>query len=199
MLYSRVFGSLLATVALLAAGVAHGAAGIEAIPDQVIPSGKTLAVPIAATDPTGPARSYTVSAGSCTTDGSSTNSAGIMAAIRTGDPHLILDVSYTDSNSVLRNGGMEFQLLREFAPNTTQIIGGLTQGGFYRPQSAGAAGVKYITFHRVLPGFVIKVIPAGVPWLSQKTQNRIRRAVYLELISAVPAGLAQPPDGLCRG
>jgi hypothetical protein len=35
--------------------------------------------------------------------------------------------------------------------------------------------------------------------LSQKTQNRTRRAVYLELSSAVPAGLVQLADELCRG
>src|ERR1700722_12393011 len=44
--------------------------GIEPLPDQDIPSGKTLVVPIPAADPTGPARSYTVTVGTPTVSGS---------------------------------------------------------------------------------------------------------------------------------
>ena len=153
--HPRSVASLLATISLLVASAAHAAIGIQPIPDQNIPSGKTLVVPIPATDPGGPARSYTVTVGPPTTSGSATNTAGIVATIRTGDPHLMLGVTYTDSNSVLQTGTMEFQLLREFAPTTAQIIGGLAEGGFYSPQTTGS-GTYYITFPRVLPGFVIQ-------------------------------------------
>ena len=152
---SRFLPALLATISLLAAPVAHAQVGIEPIPDQDIPSGKTLVIPIPATDPTGPARSYTVSVGTPTTSGSATTTAGIVATIRTGDPHFTLGVSYTDSNGVMQTGTMEFQLLREFAPITTKIISGLTEGGFYSPALVDGT-TRYITFHRVVPGFVIQ-------------------------------------------
>jgi uncharacterized repeat protein (TIGR03803 family) len=155
MSHSRVFASLLATIFILAATVVHAQVGIMPIPDQNIPSGKTLVVPIVATDPAGPARTYTVSVGPPT----SGSMAGIMATIRTGDPHLTIGVSYTDSNSVMQTGTMDFQLLREFAPITADIIAGLAQGGFYSPKTTGTganATTKYITFHRVVPGFVIQ-------------------------------------------
>jgi uncharacterized repeat protein (TIGR03803 family) len=152
---------LLATVSLLtllAAPVAHAGSPLPQIADQNIPSGKTLVVPIPAADPSGPPVTYTVTVGPATVSGTTTLSgttAGVVATIRTGDPHLTLGVTYTDSNSVLQTGTMEFQLLRELAPLTTQIIGGLTQGGFYSPRTTGS-NTKYITFHRVLPGFVIQ-------------------------------------------
>ena len=156
---SRSLALLLATFCLLAAPLAHAQIGIQPIQDQTLPSGKTLVVPIPATDGTGPARSYTVTIGpvtqvSGTTTVSATN-AGIHALIRTGDPHFNVGVSYTDSNSVQQTGTMEFQLLREFAPLTTQIIAGLTQGGFYNPVTSGTT-TTYVPFHRVVPGFVIQ-------------------------------------------
>ncbi|HEX4084085.1 MAG TPA: peptidylprolyl isomerase [Chthoniobacteraceae bacterium] len=129
--------------------------GLEPIPDQTLPSGKTLVVPLVATDPGGPARSYTVRLGPATYNGNSTSAAGLTAAIRTGDPHLLVGVSYTDSNSVAQTGTMEFQLLREFAPLTTQIIAGLAQGGYYNPK-ASLSGTTYVPFHRVFSGFVIQ-------------------------------------------
>jgi len=160
MFHSRALASLLATVSLLTASLAYGSIagiGIQPIPDQDIPSGKTLVIPIPATDPGGPARTYTVTVGAPTTGGTATTVAGITAAIRTGDPHFILGVSYTDSNSVLQTGTMEFQLLREFAPLTTRIIGGLAQGGFYSPTS-GTSGTNYLQFFRVdlSPNFIIQ-------------------------------------------
>jgi len=150
---------LLATVSILAAPLAHAQIGIQALPDQNIPSGKTLVVPIPATDPDGPARSYTVTVGTpYTTSGTTTvtaTNAGIVATIRTGDPHFTLGVSYTDASSTAQTGTMEFQLLREFSPIATQTIGGLTQAGFYNPTMVSGS-TKYITFHRIAPGFVIQ-------------------------------------------
>jgi uncharacterized repeat protein (TIGR03803 family) len=159
---SRALASLLATLSLLAVSTAFGAIGIEPIANQDIPSGKTLVVPIVATDPGGPARSYTVTIGAPTTDGTATKSAGITGTIRTGDPHFILGVHYfvplassTTGLQVAETGTMEFQLLREFTPIATETIGGLTQGGFYSPTVVSGTA-KYITFHRVVPGFVIQ-------------------------------------------
>jgi len=171
MFHSRALVSLLATLSLLAAPVARAAIGFESIPDQEIPSGKTLVVPIPATDGTGPGRSYTVTVGAPTTSsGKPATAAGIHASIRTGDPHFMLGVTYylpkttgTVTSQILHTGTMEFQLLREFAPNTSNIIGGLTEGGFYSPRNAietvdgkKKEYVKYVTFHRVVPGFVIQ-------------------------------------------
>lgn len=150
MSHSRALAFLLAT--LLAAPFVQAQIGIQPIPDQDIPSGKTLVVPIPATDPGGPARSYTVTVGPPST---TSTTAGIVATIRTGDPHFTLGVSYTDSNSVMQTGTMEFQLLREFSPVTTKIIGGLAEGGFYSPSEVSGS-TKYITFHRVVAGYIIQ-------------------------------------------
>lgn len=140
-------------------GVAHATPpsfGIQPLPDQTIPSGKTLVVPIAATDPDGVPRSYTVSVVNSGTTAVSATSGGILATIRTGDPHLRMTVTYTDSNSVQQQDQpMEFQLYREFSPLATQIIAGLTEGGFYNPQVSGS-GTKFITFHRVVAGQYIQ-------------------------------------------
>jgi uncharacterized repeat protein (TIGR03803 family) len=156
---------LAAALALFLSSPGHAAIGIEPLPDQDIPSGKTLVIPIPATDPAGPARTYTVSVGTPTVTGSSSvvaSSAGITAAIRTGDPHFLIGVSYTDSNSVQQTGTMEYQLLREFTPLTTQIIGGLVQAGYYSPQTGGTAGTTYLQFGRIVPGFVIQLgTPSG--------------------------------------
>ncbi|HEX4086315.1 MAG TPA: choice-of-anchor tandem repeat GloVer-containing protein [Chthoniobacteraceae bacterium] len=150
---------MLATFLVFAGASARAQYGIEPIPDQTIPSGKTLVVPIVATDPGGPARSYsvTVSAPTVTTGSTTTPAieAGINAIIRTGDPHFYVGVSYTDSNSMQQTGTMEFQMLREYSPIATQIINGLTQGGFYSPKTSGTA-TNYIIFHRVLTGFAIQ-------------------------------------------
>jgi uncharacterized repeat protein (TIGR03803 family) len=146
--------SLLATIFLLAGLTAQAQIGITPISgEQDIPSGKTLVVPIVATDAGGPARTYTVSVAGVTGTG------GINAVIRTGDPHLILGIGYTlgtGSDTMMETGTMEFQLLREFAPVTTQIIAGLAQGGFYSPTTTGTNPTHYITFHRVLQGQLIQ-------------------------------------------
>ena len=160
MSHFRAPALLLATAFLAIISPVRGAIstfGIEPITDQYIPSGKTLVVPIPASDPDGPARIYTVTVGPATINSGSSSAAeaGITATIRTGDPHFIIGVSYTDSNSVQQTGTMELQMLREFAPLTTQIIAGLTEGGFYSPKIT-ESGTTDIIFHRVVPGFVIQ-------------------------------------------
>ncbi len=155
----RALSLLLATLCFLAAPLARAQMGIAPITDQYIPSGKTLVVPIPATDPTGPPRTYTVTTGSATIVSGSTTlsatSAGILATIRTGDPHFVLGVSYSDTTGAVQTGTMEFQLLREFAPKASEIIGGLAQAGFYSPTGSGS-NINYLEFFRVVPGFVIQ-------------------------------------------
>jgi uncharacterized repeat protein (TIGR03803 family) len=51
---------------------------------------------------------------------------------------------------------MEFQLLREFSPITTNYISGLAAGGFYNPTTSGTNPTHYVPFHRIVPGFVIQ-------------------------------------------
>ena len=148
---------MLPAVLLLVGFAARG--GILPIPDQDIPSGKTLVVPIVASDPDGPPRSYSVTVGTPTTSGTPTAAAGIVATIRTGDPHLFIDVSYKPSVfGTGQFGAMEFQLLREFCPTTSQIIGGLAESGFFNPVPNGVpvSSYNFIDFFRVVPGFVIQ-------------------------------------------
>jgi uncharacterized repeat protein (TIGR03803 family) len=161
--------ALFAALILTLGTVARGQIAISPIDDQTIPSGKTLVVPIPAADTSGSARSYVVTVSTPTVVGTSTPvaNAGINAVVRTGDPHMIIGVSYTagsGSSAVLQTGTMEFQLLREMAPQTTRIISGLCAGGFYSPRQivttdtamVTSTTTKYITFHRVLSGFVIQ-------------------------------------------
>ena len=137
---------------LYAARAAGASFGVEPIPDQTIPSGKTLVVPIAATDPDGVPRTYAVSVAGLT----SGTLGGVLATIRTGDPHLRMTVTYTDSNNVLQQDQpMEFQLYREFSPIGTQTIMGLAEAGFYSPKTTGSS-TNYITFHRIVAGSYIQ-------------------------------------------
>ncbi len=157
---TRPLALLFATMCLLAASPARGAIGIQPIANQDIPSGKTLVVPLVATDPGGPARTYSVSVGTPTTGGTTTKVAGVTAAIRTGDPHFMLGVRYyvpasSGTGDVLETGTMDFQFLREFSPVATTTIAGLTQGASTAPGRMDHP-TKYITFHRVVPGFVIQ-------------------------------------------
>jgi uncharacterized repeat protein (TIGR03803 family) len=165
MSHSRaLFASLLATVCVLACSIADAQVGIEPVADQTIPSGKTLVVPIPASDPGGPARTYTVKVGKPTLSGTTTPAfnAGINAVIRTGDPHLFMGVSYSDSNqitmtsttAIITTGTMEFQLLREYAPQTTKIISGLAEGGFYNPVTVNGT-TTYVTFGRIATDYGI--------------------------------------------
>jgi uncharacterized repeat protein (TIGR03803 family) len=155
---TRALALLSAVIFWFAGSAAEAQIGITPIAAQTIPSGKTLVVPIAAADTTGSARSYTVSVNHLVV--SSTTGGGINAVIRTGDPHLILGVSYTTgtggSDAVVQTGTMEFQLLREYAPVTTQFITGLTEAGFYSPTTGTGGTTDYVDFHRVDPGFVIQ-------------------------------------------
>jgi len=101
---------------------------IDVIPDKVVFVGKSLIMPITATDADGHAISYEIT---------SSNPA-ITAELHTGNPFLRLTVA--------NYGQMTFELLRDLAPRTVDMIAGLVQAGFYDGK----------TFHRVIPGFMIQ-------------------------------------------
>ncbi len=107
-----------------------------------IPVGKTLVLPLLASDADGDVLDFTVT---------SSNPA-ILARVRTGCPILKIHVSYagdpaaTPTPSAPIEGDMEFQLFRDVTPATVGSIGGAAQAGFY----------DNVIFHRVVPGFVIQ-------------------------------------------
>src|ERR1051326_3213609 len=114
---------------------------LEGISNQTVPLGKSIQIPLRATDADGDKITYTVK---------SSNS-GATPFIHTGNTWIKLTVSgVTGSSDTPFSGDMTFQLFNDLAPNTAATIAGLVQSGFY----------KNLTFHRVLKGFVIQ---AGSP------------------------------------
>ena len=105
------------------------APALDPIADVSVPAGKSLIVPVTATDVDGHPLSYTVS----TADGSK-----VATTLHTGNPYLTLRVQGF--------GVMEFQLFRDLAPSTVDTVAGLVNRGFYNG----------LTFHRVVPNFVIQ-------------------------------------------
>ena len=107
-----------------------------------IPVGKTLVLPLLASDADGDVLDFTVSS----------SNPKIMARVRTGCPILKVHASYLGDPGASPNpwpafeGDMEFQLFQDVAPATVGSIGGAAQAGFY----------NNLIFHRVIPGFVIQ-------------------------------------------
>lgn len=112
-----------------------------------IPVGKTLVLPLLASDADGEVLSLTVSS----------SNPKIMARVRSGCPVLKIHASYAGDPNALDGDGspapsaafegdMEFQLFRDATPLTSGIIGGAAQAGFY----------DNLIFHRVIPGFIIQ-------------------------------------------
>ena len=105
-----------------------------------IPVGKTLVLPLPASDADGDVLSFSVKS----------SDPQIMARVRTGCPILRVRVSYAgDPNSASPgarpfSGDLEFQLFRDATPVTSNVIGGAAQAGFY----------DNLIFHRVISGFV---------------------------------------------
>ncbi len=99
----------------------------------VIPTAKTLILPITAYDPEGGRLSITAT---------SSNPA-IMVRVRTGNPLLQMtihhDLNSSDSADVAYTGDTVFQLFRNLTPKTAGFVGGFAQAGFY----------DGLTFHRL--------------------------------------------------
>jgi cyclophilin family peptidyl-prolyl cis-trans isomerase len=102
---------------------------ITAIPSQNVPQGRTLIVPVAATDSAGNPLTYTVT---------SSNSSQVNAQVLTGNTFMKITVAGF--------GNMVFELFNDLAPNTVAEITTLVNKGFYNG----------LTFHRVIPNFVIQ-------------------------------------------
>lgn len=93
-----------------------------------VPAGKTLMIPVTATDADGDPLSYTVTG----------DNGQILANVRAGHPFLKM--------SVQGYGDMVFQLFDDIAPNTVQTISSLVNQGFY----------DGLTIHRIVQNFVIQ-------------------------------------------
>lgn len=98
-----------------------------------IPVGKTLVIPVAASDPAGKPLTYSAVS----------SNPNIIVRVKTGNPFLNLVVSHavSGSNDVAVSGTMQLMLFRDMTPETAGFIGGFAQGGFYND----------LTFHRVDP------------------------------------------------
>lgn len=99
-------------------------------PTRVAPKvfvGKALVFPLTATDPDGDLLRYRVTS----------SNPDILVRVRTGHPHLRLTISHAGDGTSADPafaGDMEFALLRDFTPITSDIIAGLAQGNFYDNQ-----------------------------------------------------------------
>ena len=104
-------------------------------PSQVAPKvfvGKALVFPLTATDADGDLLRYKVTS----------SNPDILVRVRTGHPLLRLSISHAGDGTSADPafaGEMEFALLRDFTPITSDIIAGLAQGNFYDNQ----------VFHRI--------------------------------------------------
>jgi cyclophilin family peptidyl-prolyl cis-trans isomerase len=102
-----------------------------------MPAGKTLVIPIACDDADGDALTYTVTS----------SSPHVFARLKTGNPHMKIHVhTDNDGSGQPYDGDMEFQLYRDFAPDTASFLAGYAQSGYY----------ENVIFHRIIPGFVIQ-------------------------------------------
>src|SRR5438093_3860174 len=88
------------------------------ISTQTIPAGKTLVVPVVASDPQNDPISYSVTS----------DNKNIMLRVKTGHPDLNMHVSYagdpgsTSSGAQPFDGDLSFQLFRDLTPTTSSII-----------------------------------------------------------------------------
>ena len=99
-----------------------------AIVNPTVPVGKSLILPLAANDADGDALNWSFVS----------SSPNLIVQRHTGNPYLRLTVQ--------NFGVMEFEMLRDLAPQTVDTILGLAQEGFY----------DGLIFHRVIPNFMIQ-------------------------------------------
>jgi cyclophilin family peptidyl-prolyl cis-trans isomerase len=99
-----------------------------AIGNQTIPEGKTLILPLSATSSSGNAITYTISS----------SDPNITFQQHTGNPFFKI--------SVAGFGDMTFQLFQDLTPQTVGTFTQFIKSGFF----------NNLTFHRVVPGFVIQ-------------------------------------------
>src|SRR4051812_41312455 len=129
-----------------------GAPVIDAIPNAVIPAGKSLIVPVTASSANGHPLTFTAT--------SSTNR--IAVSLKTNNPFWKLTVVQAAASNVpgafptpfrggvttvTNVGDMVFMLFQDVAPRTMDVFSGLSSSGFYNSNTI---------FHRIVPGFVIQ-------------------------------------------
>ena len=102
-----------------------------------VPIGKTLVLPVPCDDADGDVLTYTVTS----------SNARVFARLKTGNPHVKIHVhTDNDGSGSAYDGDLEFELFRSFAPETAASIAGYAQAGYY----------DNVTFHRIVPDFVIQ-------------------------------------------
>lgn len=112
-----------------------------------IPFGKTLVLPIAATDADDDLLEFRATS----------SNPRIFVRVKTANPTLHLHVDYAgDTQSTPPaapfSGDLDFQLYRDLTPLAAETIAGLAQAGYYDD----------LLFHRIIPGFVAQAgDPAG--------------------------------------
>ena len=147
----RLFATRL-FLSALCLSTGRAATVIDAIANVAIPAGKSLIIPVTATNANGRPLTYTVT--------SSTN--GIAVVMHTNNPFWQLSVAQVaDPNApgayqtqyrggvatVTNVGNLTFMLFPEYAPNTINVFQGLTTSGFYNSNTI---------FHRVISSFMIQ-------------------------------------------
>jgi cyclophilin family peptidyl-prolyl cis-trans isomerase len=107
---------------------------VDPITNKNLPAGKSLIVPLTATDTTNAALNYTVT---------TSDPAHVTAQVLTGNTFLDLKIA---SSSAQPGGDMIFELFNDLTPMTVGEITGLVNRNFY----------NNLTFHRVVRNFVIQ-------------------------------------------
>ncbi len=113
-----------------------------------IPVGKTLVLPLSATDADDDVLSFSVAS----------NNPKIMARVRTGLTRMRVHVAYLGDGAASPpaaafSGDLDFVLFRDLTPVTAELIGGMVQADFYDPRQEGTETRSHL-FHRIVKDFV---------------------------------------------
>jgi cyclophilin family peptidyl-prolyl cis-trans isomerase len=110
---------------------------VDPIGNVTVPAGKSVVVPVTATDTDGNPLTYTAT---------SDNSA-VTVEVHSGNPFLKISVSEQETDGTLKSmGDMTFELFQDLTPNTVAQITKLVNAGFY----------NNLIFHRIIQGFVVQ-------------------------------------------